>query len=78
MWDRNQSDDDRAYSQEYVAWAESKVRPTIESVRDACDFVDFLQTVPEPAREGLICLRSKLLELEEEGKWWQDAYDERF
>jgi hypothetical protein len=78
MWDRNQSDEDRAYSRRYVAWAEPTVRPTIESVWNSYDFSELLESYPEEFRDDLRQLRSMLLELEEEDKWWQAAYDERF
>jgi hypothetical protein len=78
MWDRNYSDDDRVRNHEYAQWAEATVRPTMESVRNAKDYRQLLEAYPEVFHEYLNDLRCRLLELEEEDKYWQDAYDERF
>jgi hypothetical protein len=50
----------------------------MESVRNAKDYKQLLEGYPEVFHDGLNVLRWRLLELEEEDKYWQDAYDERF
>jgi hypothetical protein len=78
MWDGNYSDEDRAYNRSYAEWAEATVRPTIESLWNSEDYRQLLEAYPEVFHDGLNHLRLRVLQLEEEDKWWQDAYDERF